>query len=211
MTVKRVQSEPIGFVYLWTNILNGKKYIGSHIGDQHDGYVGSGSIFLKAVKKHSIQNFERTILAECFSDEELRTTEEGFLAQFDAANDDNFYNLRSKVGGGWEYINTHYDSAKIRKKQATTISKTYSDYDRHPKGFKDKNHSPEIKKQISNTLLKLKRGNPVLRYNLNGEYIDRFVSISQAAKAVNGKASNIKYTIEGKHKYAYGYKWKYEN
>lgn len=50
------------FVYMWINIVNGKAYIGSHIGHLNDGYIGSGRIFQKAVKKHGIEKFQRVIL-----------------------------------------------------------------------------------------------------------------------------------------------------
>lgn len=36
-----------GFVYEWTNLVNGKKYIGSHAGTENDGYIGSGVAFKK--------------------------------------------------------------------------------------------------------------------------------------------------------------------
>lgn len=57
-----VKFEPQGFVYLWVNRNNGKWYIGSHAGTLDDGYVGSGKVFQRAVKKHGLDVFERTIL-----------------------------------------------------------------------------------------------------------------------------------------------------
>lgn len=52
----------ISFVYMWTNKVTGKKYIGSHIGRLDDGYIGSGKYFNNAVKSYGIENFFRTIL-----------------------------------------------------------------------------------------------------------------------------------------------------
>ena len=48
-----------GFVYEWTNIVNGKKYIGLHLGDIKDNYMGSGLCLYAPLK-----NTESLILKE---------------------------------------------------------------------------------------------------------------------------------------------------
>jgi len=52
----------IGFIYKWTNLINGKMYIGSHKGTIDDGYIGSGKYFNHALNKYGIENFTREIL-----------------------------------------------------------------------------------------------------------------------------------------------------
>lgn len=52
----------IGFIYMWTNTINGKRYIGLHVGKDTDGYIGSGTAFRHAVKKYGIEAFKRQIL-----------------------------------------------------------------------------------------------------------------------------------------------------
>ena len=42
-----------GFVYRWTDTSNGMYYIGSHKGTPGDGYVGSGTWFMRAYKSYS--------------------------------------------------------------------------------------------------------------------------------------------------------------
>lgn len=37
------------FIYITTNLINNKKYIGMHYGFSDDNYLGSGSQFLKAI------------------------------------------------------------------------------------------------------------------------------------------------------------------
>jgi hypothetical protein len=57
------------FVYITTNLINGKKYLGKHNG-KHEGYLGSGTILKTAIKKYGKENFKREIIKECSSDKE---------------------------------------------------------------------------------------------------------------------------------------------
>lgn len=53
------------FVYITTNKIDGKQYIGSHsANDINDGYLGSGKYIKRAIKKYGKDNFERLILKE---------------------------------------------------------------------------------------------------------------------------------------------------
>lgn len=57
-----------GYIYMFTNRINGKKYIGKHKGNTIDQkYFGSGTVFLNAKKKYGIKNFKFEIL--CWSKE----------------------------------------------------------------------------------------------------------------------------------------------
>jgi hypothetical protein len=51
-------------VYLTTNLVNGKIYVGVHH-NSTDSYIGSGKILAKAIKKYGKQNFKRQILHSC--------------------------------------------------------------------------------------------------------------------------------------------------
>lgn len=84
----------IGFVYVWTNSLNGKKYIGAHIGKIDDGYVGSGRAFSYAIKKYGIVNFSREILYyEYESEQNLFQKEFDIINQYNAVLDEKYYNM----------------------------------------------------------------------------------------------------------------------
>ena len=64
------------YVYITTNLVNGKKYIGLHKTDiLDDNYLGSGRIFLRALKKHARKNFSKEIIEFCNNEEELKERE----------------------------------------------------------------------------------------------------------------------------------------
>jgi hypothetical protein len=55
----------MNFVYLTTNLVNGKQYVGSHEGDITDAYLGSGKNIIKAIKKYGKYNFKKELIEEC--------------------------------------------------------------------------------------------------------------------------------------------------
>lgn len=199
-----------GFVYIWTNKINNKQYIGSHIGAEDDNYLGSGVAFNRALKKYGIENFERTILESVEDNDVLREREQYYIDLYDAANNRMFYNIKPKVGGGFEHIN----SDPIHQQNNIKRLKTRWKEKPHPRGMLGKKHTKENMEKTKagwdswakNNLLR-----SVEKYSIDGVFLEEFESITAAAKAVNGNASNIKYTIEGKFKHAYGYKWKYKD
>lgn len=91
---------PTGFVYIWINIQNNKKYIGSHMGKENDNYKGSGIHFVRAYNKEPV-NFKREILEYCYgSKKDLHSLEREYLLAYDVQNNKDFYNLSNCAGGG---------------------------------------------------------------------------------------------------------------
>lgn len=58
------------YIYITTNKINGKKYIGQHKGKPDDNYLGSGINLIKAIKKYGKENFFKEILCFCETREE---------------------------------------------------------------------------------------------------------------------------------------------
>lgn len=53
-------------------------------------------------------------------------------------------------------------------------------------------------------------GKPVIQMSLDGEYINSFLSISDAARNIKGSNEHIGNVCRGKGKTAYGYIWKFK-
>lgn len=125
----------IGFVYEWTNNINGKKYIGKHKGHERDGYIGNGKYFLKAYKKYGEANFTRIILEHVYgTEDDLKRREEHWLDLTNAATNNNYYNISAcSVGGcttaGYtrEYIKSYMkkivDDPKWRQSHKNAVRK----------------------------------------------------------------------------------------
>lgn len=89
-----------GFIYITTNLVNNKKYIGMHKGSIEDNYLGSGKILTRAIEKCGRENFKREILSYANSKEELEKLEKYFIEKYNAVNDENFYNIHIGGSGG---------------------------------------------------------------------------------------------------------------
>lgn len=149
-----------GFVYLWENINNGKKYIGSHKGNTEDGYIGSGVYFKRAYSKNP-KDFVRTILYE---GDFFLEVEEHILKLFNAAKNKEFYNLKNEAVGGWKHVHNNDNIVKKRHKAISDAKKgkvyDFMFYDKRGENnpMYGKKHSEETKQKISKKL-KGKKGN----------------------------------------------------
>ena len=99
-------------VYLTTNNVNGKKYVGMTNGNKKD-YMGSGVLIKQAFERYGKENFSKQILMECESEEELREAEEFFIAELNAVEEPSFYNLHEGGRGGDTGFREGTDMSKI--------------------------------------------------------------------------------------------------
>lgn len=90
------------FVYLTTNLINNKKYIGYHYGFSDDNYLGSGTIITNAIKKYGKDSFNRTILEFCDTENEVKEAEIKWIAFYNAVNSSDFYNIDTGGTGGMQ-------------------------------------------------------------------------------------------------------------
>ena len=106
-----------GFVYITTNNINGKKYIGQKKYDECGNwkdYLGSGIILTKSIKKYGKENFSKEIIEECETKEQLNEREKYWISYYNAVDSDDFYNIAFGGDGGRTcYGATHYASKKV--------------------------------------------------------------------------------------------------
>ena len=109
-----------GFIYEWTNKLNGMKYLGSHKGTDTDGYIGSGKRFENAIKKYGVENFERRIVEYVEKKENILLREQYYLDTLNCANSPMYYNISPAAGGG-DCGNGSKISASRKRRFATDL------------------------------------------------------------------------------------------
>ena len=108
------------YIYLITNTLNNKIYIGKHSTDNlDDGYMGSGKLIKKAIQKYGIENFTKEYLAFCDTEEKLNWLEKFYIKKYKAR--ENGYNLTDGGDGTvglkpWNKgkTNVYSDETKLR-------------------------------------------------------------------------------------------------
>jgi len=85
-------------VYITTNLINNKQYVGDHsTNNLNDGYLGSGQLIIKAIKKYGKENFKRKILKLCETKEEAFKKQEKYIIKFNTLNPKG-YNISPKGG-----------------------------------------------------------------------------------------------------------------
>lgn len=228
----------MGYIYIIKNKINGKLYIGQTIRQdindrwrQHKSCKKDtiGNYLYNAYKKYGLNNFEYKLICICF-DEDCNKIEKEYIQKFNTLYP-NGYNLQ--VGGGNHKLSDNVKQL-IREKN---ISK-----ENHNKGKQmseeqkvklrqsalkwHKNNniiiSNETKQKISDSLKKFHSDNKSIKsiksikveqYDLKGNYIKTYNSISEAAKEVGITQMTINRASSNEEKYskyktAKGFIWK---
>ena len=222
-------------IYCFTNKLNGKKYVGQskqlnrryhlHINDalNQDKAKYDTSPFHAAIRKYGIENFNYEILEEC-KISELNEKEIYWIEKLHSYILESGYNLTK--GGDNNLRDIYYFSSEELlhywndlKLTVTAIYQTYgSTGQRIREQLIELGITPqEIEQRTYEKRLEIiqkgipKRLKKINQYDLEGNFIQSFNSLTEAAQAVNGSKGNISQVANGKYKTAYGYKWKYNN
>lgn len=104
-----------GYIYLLIDKRNGKKYIGKHNGSNKN-YFSGGVIPNRIIKKHGEDIFERIILEERISDNNVLSEREIFYIEYyDTFN--NGYNLTKGGDGGGDWLLKKSTEENIRRRE----------------------------------------------------------------------------------------------
>ena len=207
--------------YITTNKINGKQYIGSHsTNNVDDGYLGSGSYILRAIKKYGKENFIRELICECKNEKQAYKNEKKYIEKYNTLSP-NGYNLSPT--GGLEYNGYHSEESKRKiseaqkgekgnmygKHHSEKTKKKLSDFFKGRKlpeeirekmcgegnGFYGKTHSEETKRKVSET----NKGN---KYSF-GRKVTKETK-RKMSEAKNGKKltkEHVKNAVEGRAGY----------
>ena len=111
-----------GYIYITTNTVNGKKYIGQHKASEFKGneYLGSGKILKQAIEKYGEDKFIVEMLHSCESREELNEMEEYYIQKYNAQKSSMFYNIRrgGERGPGGPMFKGHKHSDETRQRMS---------------------------------------------------------------------------------------------
>lgn len=133
------KSDPYGYVYITTNLVNGKMYVGQHKSVNYDPkYLGSGKLLKKAITKYGSENFVSEPICWAESKPELDKLEIYWVDILDAVASDQFYNLTCGGYGG--------DILSDDQKKEKSIRNSGSGNPRYGKHWDDEHrqHSKEI-------------------------------------------------------------------
>lgn len=140
------ESNIFGYVYLITNLINNKLYIGQKKSPcACPGYFGSGKIIKQAVRKYGEENFSIRVLFWCWSIEDLNKTEKAMIHLYRKVyGKDRLYNI--SIGG-----NGHPRGHIIMPKRGPISDETKKKISESRKGKRHKPETIEKMRQFRNT------------------------------------------------------------
>lgn len=119
MTVKHITQNEIhntayGFVYITTNEVNGKRYIGQRkFSHGWQTYIGSGVVLQKAKATYGKKSFNRKIIELAYSALELNEIEAKLIKSHNAIKSHDFYNIADGGGAGNKYAGKTPEEMKL--------------------------------------------------------------------------------------------------
>lgn len=190
------------FIYQWVNTENQMKYIGSHIGDENDGYIGSGKYFRNAYDLNP-SIFKREILGVITITDysQIKKLEESYLNKVDAANNPLYYNITNKYYGGDTFSN------RSRSDQLKSIEKSMAGMKKHM------SDNPEFWSEVYDKMSKTKRlkSKIIYQFDVKGNFIKNYTCIEEAYEDLKISKGNIHSALNGSRNIAGGFRWSYSN
>ena len=120
-----------GYIYITTNLIDGKKYIGQHRSKTFDfaNYKGSGKILRKAFKKYGWSNFKCELLESingiptiCETAKELNNSEIYYIKFYNCIESAEYYNI-AEGGQGRSYSALPREEQLARNKKISESRK----------------------------------------------------------------------------------------
>lgn len=115
-----------GFVYIWRDRKRNWYYIGSHVGDENDGYKGSGCGHYQNAMRFRSSDFKRRILERIYVTDGviLKQREQYWL---DMIKDDELHTTENRKNGTTRYYNVKRKATGIDSMTASRVARKMLD------------------------------------------------------------------------------------
>lgn len=192
-------------IYLWTNLVNGKKYVGQttcfHRRMKTYRHTYPNAYMERAVNKHGLDNFDITILERDVPLDKLDEREQYWLDYYQSYDMDKGYNI-CKVAGTTkgvthteEWCQEHSDYMKEKWKDAEYRNFWHNRMSGENNYFYGKRFSGD----------KNGHAKAVRCVELNKIY----TTVQEASKCSGTSRQNISHVLNGRQETAGGYHWEY--
>jgi group I intron endonuclease len=195
----------IGYIYLTTNLINNKIYIGQHQSKFFDkNYLGTGKLILRAIKKYGKESFNVKILRRCYVKNRFDISEKELIKKYNSTSPKIGYNI--SYGG----------SVPMRGRKHTT--KTKNKISKSKKGIgwskalreklTGRKHSEETKLKMSASHMGHKAWNKGIPMTEEAKAKQRIIYKGiprteevkrKISKALKGKYTGKNHPMYGKH------------
>ena len=144
------------YVYVITNLINNKKYIGMSINKKpwhREHYYGSGKLIKQAIVKYGKENFKKEIIKEFENEIDTRDYERYLIQETNAVDDSMYYNLCSGGYGGG--VKGHIVTEETRNKISNKLlghTVTDETIEKMSKNRKTKEYTEDMRNIISNSM-----------------------------------------------------------
>jgi group I intron endonuclease len=173
-----------GYIYLTTNNVNGRQYIGKHSGDFNPNYLGSGKLIRQAIKKYGRKLFTKILIENCLNQDELNAAEIKWIAFYDAVNNPIFYNITYGGEGNLGHIHSEETRKKIQQTSAGSNN-----------GMFGRKHTIEARTSMSE-----KQKNKPKRYGSTQKQRDALKRINEAKRGKPLSEAQLKHNREALQK-----------
>jgi len=147
-----------GYIYMTTNLVNGKRYIGKHKSVEFVGneYIGSGKLLKRDIKAHNYNvrtDFKVELLEECDTLESLNEREIYWISYYDACNSKEFYNIHfGGDGGDISLYLSPDDMEAIRKEHSEFIKNKFNTDKNFKKSFSGAKFGHKVTKETKSKI-----------------------------------------------------------
>lgn len=208
----------MGLIYLITNKINNKKYVGKterslqERWEEHKRHIYTVNYPLYlAMRKYGLENFSIEVIENNIPSELINEKEICYIQKYKSLTEENGYNVSLGGEGMIKYdIETMYalwqegyTGKEIERKMGIGRTNLVLNRLKGAGLITDE----DIAKRVSE-FSKKKNADPVLQFDLDGNFIREYSSASEAGRINGWSSSNIRSCCRGEMKTAYHYIWK---